>query len=331
MGKVLSLGSRTPAPTAGQTRRAGRGVATIGETADRPRSKRRFTRQTRESVAKAPQRAANSREAIDAALSVALRNIAPGGHGGVGQGELALTGGTAATARRAADRLRAGDGADDAAPPGTAARSTSVKLRVTAMDWLRWWHGSTSDPKWRVVAAASGQPVSTVLAVWAVVLERASAAVPRGQIAGWDDRVAGAALDLAPAVVEAVIAGMQGLVLAGNQVVAWERRQPAREDNSAERTRAHRSRRSAASGSDAEPTPAARSMAGADDREARRRAWFTSIVEIGRTSLEPERFSRWVEAMTAGGPEAEPGGWAWKLAEDFDVRRKAERGSRRHG
>jgi hypothetical protein len=189
------------------------------------------------------------------------------------------------------------------------------------MDWLRWWHGSTSDPKWRVVAAASGQPVSSVLAVWAVVLERASAASPRGQIGGWDDRVAGAALDLAPAVVAEIRGGMQGLVLAGEEVIAWERRQPAREDSSTERTRAHRARRSAA----AEGAP------GAAANPSKRDAWFKAIVEVARFELADQRFSAWVEAMTRGGPEAEHGGWAWQLTEELDAKRIAARGARRRG
>ena len=43
------------------------------------------------------------------------------------------------------------------------------------MEWFRWFEGSTTDPKFAVVARRSGQPVAFVIAVWAQILERASA------------------------------------------------------------------------------------------------------------------------------------------------------------
>ena len=312
MGKVLPLRPRTAAPAAGLARRAGRGGAALGQAADRtPRQAAALARRD-------PQ-------ALDAALRAAARNIAPWGDPGGGQGELDLAridlpGG------RALAPWRAGNAESAPARP-TTPRLAGLKLRGGPMDWLRWWHGSTSDPKWRVVAATSGQPISAVLAVWAAVLEHASEATPRGQIAGLDSRVVGAALDLKPAAVDAIRAGMQGFTLTGEEVTAWSKRQRKRErpdDSSAERTAAYRAR-------SAEGAPGPRRMAGAGDRAERKRAWFNSIVEVARTQLEPERFSRWVEAMTTGGPEAEPGGWAWKLAEEFDGVRKAEREARRHG
>lgn len=105
------------------------------------------------------------------------------------------------------------------------------------MDWLRWHHGTSTDPKWRVIAAESAQPLTAVLAVWGLMLETASQTEDRGTLAGWRDRVAAAALDLEPAAVEAVRAAMQGLVLDGERVVEWKKyrepllrdRPPARE------------------------------------------------------------------------------------------------------
>lgn len=111
------------------------------------------------------------------------------------------------------------------------------------MDWLRWYAGTSTDPKWRVVAVESGQPVAVVLAVWAMMLERASASEERGCIDGWNDRVAGAALDVPADAVEAIRGAMQGLVLDGNHLSGWEKRQPKREDGSAERSRAWREKK----------------------------------------------------------------------------------------
>lgn len=53
------------------------------------------------------------------------------------------------------------------------------------MDWLRWHHGTVNDPKWRVIARKSGQPISLVLSVFASFLERASSSEDRGSIIGW--------------------------------------------------------------------------------------------------------------------------------------------------
>lgn len=110
------------------------------------------------------------------------------------------------------------------------------------MDWLRLYHGTVNDPKWRLVAADSGQPVHVVLAIWMTMLEHASCATPRGTLAGWNDRVIGAGLDLSPDTVSAVRQAMQGLVLDGEYLTGWSKRQPKREDSSTERVRAHRER-----------------------------------------------------------------------------------------
>lgn len=133
-----------------------------------------------------------------------------------------------------------------------------------ANHWLRWHHGTTTDPKWRVVAAraskAAGQPirVSTVLAVWAVILEAASQATPRGTLAGWCAEDVAMALDEDEAVVEAVHAAMQGKVLDGATLTGWAARQPQREredTTAAERKRAQREREAAAAGEVTEPPP----------------------------------------------------------------------------
>ncbi len=48
------------------------------------------------------------------------------------------------------------------------------------MDWFRWHHGSVTDPKFQLVARRSGASLPDVLAVWAYLLELASAADVRG-------------------------------------------------------------------------------------------------------------------------------------------------------
>ena len=61
------------------------------------------------------------------------------------------------------------------------------------MDWFRWHHGTATDPKWRVIARKSGQPIHAVLSVWAMVLESASQSSDRGALSGWDNEDTAAA------------------------------------------------------------------------------------------------------------------------------------------
>lgn len=112
-----------------------------------------------------------------------------------------------------------------------------------SMDWLRWHHGTVNDPKWRVVAADAGVKVRDVLAVWAAMLECASQAEQRGTLVGWNDRVVGAALDMTGDEVAAVRAAMDGLVLDGDRISAWDKRQSKREDGAAVRAKEWRERK----------------------------------------------------------------------------------------
>jgi hypothetical protein len=109
------------------------------------------------------------------------------------------------------------------------------------MKWLRLYNDTITDPKWRVVAAESGQPLTAVLAVWMSMLVCASDADERGTLQGWDDRFAGAALDLRGDAVRAIREAMQGIVLDGMRLSGWDKRQRA-SDNIAERVKRHRTK-----------------------------------------------------------------------------------------
>ena len=116
------------------------------------------------------------------------------------------------------------------------------------MEWFRWFEGSTSDPKFLVVAKRAGQPVAFVLAVWAMLLERASSATPRGQISGFDCESADVLLGLPEGAACAIVEAMQvkGLV-DGERVCKWDERQPKREDETnTQRVREFRERQRAA-------------------------------------------------------------------------------------
>lgn len=98
------------------------------------------------------------------------------------------------------------------------------------MNWLRLYHDTVNDPKWRLVALDSGQPLSAVLAVWMSMMVCASQARDRGTLEGWDDRIAGAAIDLRGDQVSAIRSAMQGLVLDGDRLSGWDKRQRASDD-----------------------------------------------------------------------------------------------------
>ncbi|MBE6441291.1 MAG: hypothetical protein E7022_03025 [Desulfovibrio desulfuricans] len=113
------------------------------------------------------------------------------------------------------------------------------------MAWFRWHEGTATDPKFHVVARKSGQPVAFVVAVWAMLLERASAAKERGHIEGFDCESADVMLGMPDGAACAIVEAMQAKGLIDDECVCkWNERQPKREDESAaERKRESRARK----------------------------------------------------------------------------------------
>lgn len=113
------------------------------------------------------------------------------------------------------------------------------------MAWFRWHEGTSSDPKFHLIARKSGQPVAFALAIWAMLLERASAAEVRGDVSGFDCESADAALGMPDGATQAIYDAMvaKGMVVDG-RIAKWEERQPVREDeNSTQRVREFRARK----------------------------------------------------------------------------------------
>lgn len=148
------------------------------------------------------------------------------------------------------------------------------------MDWLRWWHGTVTDPKFQRVARMSGASVGEVLAVWACLLECASevpecdssvtvrdasrderdanvtdvAPVSRGDVTSFDCDDHDVLLGFGDGKTAAVIAALtdRGLIV-GGRLASWDERQPAlrdsagkRQSSSAARSAAYRARKKAA-------------------------------------------------------------------------------------
>lgn len=114
------------------------------------------------------------------------------------------------------------------------------------IDWFRWHHGSVTDPKFQLVARKAGVGLPVVLAVWAFVLEKASAADSRGTFGEIDCESVDCLFGIDEGKTQAVLEQMQSRgLLADGSVCAWDKRQPKRErdaDSSTERTRAYRER-----------------------------------------------------------------------------------------
>lgn len=124
------------------------------------------------------------------------------------------------------------------------------------MPWLRWYSGTTCDPKFRMVARYAtvtvpdaNVTVRDVISVWALILEDASDPDHRG-VCTQNEHYIAAALDLDAAVAAQIVAGMEvaGLVSVNGQEIAvksWSKRQfesDAKDPTAAARMRAYRAR-----------------------------------------------------------------------------------------
>lgn len=109
---------------------------------------------------------------------------------------------------------------------------------MASTQWLRLWHELPNDPKFRTIARASGQEIARVLAVYLHLLVDASTnATERGRTQSLTSEDIASALDVDPTEIDAILEAMQGRLLEGDRILGWEKRQPKREDGSADRAR----------------------------------------------------------------------------------------------
>jgi len=111
-----------------------------------------------------------------------------------------------------------------------------------ANSWLRLWHEMPNDPKWRTIARISKEPIPSVLAIYVHLLVEASQSTVRGEVKASPEDLS-SALGIEPESVAAIIEAMQGRVLEGNKLTGWDKRQPAREDNSYDRVKRFREKK----------------------------------------------------------------------------------------
>ncbi|MCA1857433.1 hypothetical protein LE190_16085 [Massilia oculi] len=114
-----------------------------------------------------------------------------------------------------------------------------------ANSWFRVWTDMVNDPKWRTIARVSKQKIGDVLGVYMHMLTLAANATERGRTEGFNDEDIATALDIDTEQVTAIREAMQGRVLDDDRLTGWEKRQPQREDGSADRGRSFRERKAA--------------------------------------------------------------------------------------
>lgn len=119
------------------------------------------------------------------------------------------------------------------------------------IDWFRWHHGSVTDPKFALVARRACVRLPDVLAVWAFILERASAADVRGYFGEVDAEAVDCLMGMDDGATARILIELdaRGLTVAGS-IVSWDKRQPKRErddDTAAGRKRQQRAREAAES------------------------------------------------------------------------------------
>lgn len=114
------------------------------------------------------------------------------------------------------------------------------------IDWFRWHHGSVSDGKFALVAHKAGASVAEVIAVWACLLEAASAAEDRGDPGTPDFEALDFSLGMSEGKARRIYERMRERSLLDGEtgrIASWDKRQPKREDDTAaDRKRRQRER-----------------------------------------------------------------------------------------
>lgn len=171
------------------------------------------------------------------------------------------------------------------------------------IDWFRWHHGSVTDPKFQLVARKSKQSLATVIAVWAFVLEKASASEDRGHFGGLDCEAVDCMFGLDDGATQAILSAMADRGLVGSdRVASWEKRQVKRErtdDFSSDRVKAFRAKERHETPSNAvdnQETPR-----GEERREEKKIEEAPSVKSPRGCSLRedwvlPEDWKTWAEA-----------------------------------
>lgn len=94
------------------------------------------------------------------------------------------------------------------------------------MQWFRHYHGTSEDPKFRLIARKTGIHLCSILAYWHYVLEYSSDQDDRGSVEGFDLELAAITLDLDDAESKIIFENFySSKLLKNDRVKSWEDRQ----------------------------------------------------------------------------------------------------------
>ena len=113
------------------------------------------------------------------------------------------------------------------------------------IEWWRSWHGAPTDNKWLLIGRRAGVAPGIVSAIVWALFDYASQNNERGSIANFDTETYAEFSGFSETDITAVIEALHDkhIIDDKDHLTAWDKRQPKREDNSAERVREHRARR----------------------------------------------------------------------------------------
>src|SRR5512139_3945521 len=102
------------------------------------------------------------------------------------------------------------------------------------MDWFRSWHGAPTDNKWLVIGRRANVLPGIVSAIAWALFDHASQTQERGSIASFDVETYAAFSGFDENDVNAVLDAMRakGIIGPDDQLSAWDKRQPKRDDDS---------------------------------------------------------------------------------------------------
>ena len=181
-----------------------------------------------------------------------------------------------------------------------------------SIQWWRSWHGAPTDHKWAVIAARSGVKTGVVSAIGWALLDYASQQKERGSVAGFDPEEYAVYSGFSQDEINSVLRAMEDKgILKDGKFVNWEKRQPKREDDSAERVARHGELKRGVTQSNAEnesETFSSVSVSLSDSSSDSSKDIDSSLAEDGEiqklsrqfeasTNLQPRRLDEWTKAL----------------------------------
>ena len=113
-----------------------------------------------------------------------------------------------------------------------------------ANSWFRSWNGAPTDQKWLVIGKRAGVAPGVVSAIAWALMDHAAQDEDPGSVARFDVETYSVFSGFEEAQIEAVLKAMRdkGFIGSDDRLSSWDKRQPKREDGSAERAKAWRER-----------------------------------------------------------------------------------------